>query len=124
MVMCVGTFLPFRISYWLNGHSFIERELLRDNVRFRKDDNAFLAAADPEALQAAADRMSAGIIRKRLDYWTLLAGPKFSKKDREAINLRQPLDAGARVTETGPQSRADVQRIVGDDPLGIGSLPG
>jgi hypothetical protein len=87
MVMCVGTFLPFRISYWLNGHSFIERELLRENVRFRKDDNAFLATADPEALQAAADRLSAGIIQKRLDYWTLLAGPKFSKKDRDAINL-------------------------------------
>jgi len=87
MVMCVGTFLPFRISYWLNGHSFIERELRRENVRFRKDDNAFLAAADPEALQAAADRLSAGIIRKRLDYWTLLVGPKFSKKDRDAINL-------------------------------------
>lgn len=38
MVMCVGTFLPFRISYWLNGHSFIERELLREQVRFRKDE--------------------------------------------------------------------------------------
>jgi len=87
MVMCVGTFLPFRISYWLNGHSFIERELLREGVRFRKDDNAFLAVADPEALQAAADRLSANIIQKRLDYWTLLVGPKFSKKDRDAINL-------------------------------------
>jgi hypothetical protein len=31
----------------LNGHSFIERELLREKVRFRKDDNAFLAVADP-----------------------------------------------------------------------------
>jgi hypothetical protein len=87
MSMCVGTFLPFRISYWLNGHSFIERELHREEVRFRKDDNAFLSTHDPEALQAAADRLSPDIIRKRLDYWTLLIGPKFSKKDREAINL-------------------------------------
>ncbi len=87
MSMCVGTFLPFRISYWLNGHSFIERELLREAVPFRKDDNAFLSTHDPEALQAAADRLSPEIIRKRLDYWTLLIGPKFSKKDREAINL-------------------------------------
>ena len=38
-------------------------------------------------MQAAADRLSASIIRKRLDYWTLLVGPKFSKKDRQAINL-------------------------------------
>jgi hypothetical protein len=89
MSMCVGTFLPFRISYWLNGHNFIERELLHQAVPFRKDDNAFLATGHPEVLQAAADRLSPDIIRKRLDYWTLLLGPKFSKKDREAINLRR-----------------------------------
>lgn len=87
MAMCVGTFLPFRISYWLNGHSFIERELLNKKVAFRKDDNAFLSTSDPQALQAAADRLSAAIIRKRLDYWTFLIGPKFSKKDRHAVNL-------------------------------------
>ncbi len=87
MAMCVGTYLPFRITYYLNGHNFIERELLRENVPFRKDDNAFLATADPQALQAAADRLSPNIIRKRLDYWTFSVGPKFSKKDRHRINL-------------------------------------
>jgi hypothetical protein len=85
--MCVGSFLPFQITYYLNGHHFIERELIRKQIRFRKDDNAFLAVDDPSALQAAADRLSADIIRKRLDYWTWLVGPKFSSKDREAINL-------------------------------------
>jgi hypothetical protein len=29
------------------------------------------------------------LIRQRLDYWTLVLGPKFSKKDRAAINLRR-----------------------------------
>ena len=38
-------------------------------------------------MQAAADRLSAELIRERLDYWTWLVGPKFSGKDREAINL-------------------------------------
>src|SRR5919106_3325094 len=87
MVMCVGSFLPFQITYYLNGHHFIEQELNRKNIGFRKDDNAFLWTDDPQALQAAADRLSADIIRKRLDYWTWLVGPKFSRKDREAINL-------------------------------------
>ena len=32
-------------------------------------------------LQAAADRLSPEIIRKRLDYWTLILGPKFSAKE-------------------------------------------
>ena len=38
--------------------------------------------ADAKALQAAADALSAKLIRTRLDYWTLIVGPKFSKKDR------------------------------------------
>jgi hypothetical protein len=87
LAMCVGSFLPFQITYYLNGHHFVERELVRRNIRFRKDDNAFLWCADPEALQAAADRLNANLIRKRLDYWSFLVGPKFSKKDREKINL-------------------------------------
>ena len=85
--LCVGSFLPFQITYYLNGHHYIERELLLRKIAFRKDDNAFLAVADPKALQAAADRFRADLIRKRLDYWTWLVGPKFSKADRQAINL-------------------------------------
>jgi hypothetical protein len=87
VALCVGSFLPFSVTYYLNGHHFIERELQRSGVPFRKDDNAFLWVVDPQALQAAADRLSAQIIRKQLDYWTWLLGPKFSLKDRLAINL-------------------------------------
>jgi len=89
MVMCVGSFLPFQTTYYLNGHHYIAGELQRRGVRFRKDDNAFLWVSDVEALQAAADRLSPEVIRKRLDYWTLVLGPKFSQKDRAAIHLRR-----------------------------------
>ena len=89
IVIGVGSFLPFQTTYYLNGHSFIAGELQRQGVGFRKDDNAFLWVSDVEALQAAADRLSPEIIRKRLDYWTLVLGPKFSKKDRAAIPLRR-----------------------------------
>jgi hypothetical protein len=87
--MCVGTYLPFQTTYYLNGHNFMEIELLRQGVAFRKDDNAFLSTADPQALQDAADSLSASIIRKRLNYWTWLLGPKFSEKDRKAVNLKR-----------------------------------
>jgi hypothetical protein len=84
----VGSFLPFSITYYLNGHHFIERELERAGVQFRKDDNAFLWVADQKAaLHAAADRLSAQVIRQQLDHWTWVVGPKSSQKDREAINL-------------------------------------
>lgn len=89
MVMCVGTFLPFQTTYYINGHHFIDGELRRQGIRFRKDDNAFLSTSDPQALQAAADRLSAEVIRKRLDHWTFILGPKFSAKERAAINLRR-----------------------------------
>jgi hypothetical protein len=87
IALCVGSFLPFSITFYLNGHSFIERELLRAGVQFRKDDNAFLWVADPKALQAAADRLSPETIHKQLDHWTWVVGPKFSQKDRAAMNL-------------------------------------
>jgi hypothetical protein len=87
MVIRVASFFPFQTTYYLNGHSFIERELVRARIGFRKNDNAFLAVDDVAALQAAADRLSPQIIRERLDYWTLIVGPKFSARERKAINL-------------------------------------
>src|SRR6478752_246484 len=87
MVMRVATFFPFQTTYYLNGHNFIERELNRAQVGFRKNDNAFLAIDDVAALQAAADRLSPDIIRERLDYWTLILGPKFSVKERKRVGL-------------------------------------
>jgi len=87
MVMRVASFFPFQTTYYLNGHSFIEQELNRAQIGFRKNDNAFLAIDDVAALQAAADRLSPEIIRKRLDYWTLILGPKFSVKERKQLNL-------------------------------------
>jgi hypothetical protein len=76
-----------RPTYYLNGHSFIEQELKRAQIGFRKIDNAFLGVDNVTALQAAADKLSPQIIRQRLDYWTLVLGPKFSVKERKQINL-------------------------------------
>jgi len=65
----------------------MEQELNRKRIGFRKNDNAFLAIDDVDELQAAADRLSAEIIRKQLDYWTFLLGPKFSPRERSQMNL-------------------------------------
>src|SRR5258708_2077477 len=89
MVMRVASFFPFQATYYLNGHSFIEQELNRNKIGFRKNDNAFLAVDDGTALQRAADRLTGQVIGERLDYWTLLLGPKFSKRERGAMNLHR-----------------------------------
>src|SRR5260370_5624647 len=62
----------YLIFYYVNGHHYMENELKRAKVAYRKNDNAFLWVADPEALQAAADRLSEEVLRKRLDYWTFV----------------------------------------------------
>jgi hypothetical protein len=62
IILRVASFFPFQATYWLNGHSFIEQELKRAHLGFRKNDNAFLAVEDAAALQAAADRLSPQII--------------------------------------------------------------
>ena len=87
IIVRVASFFPFHATYWLNGHSFMEQELKRRQIGFHKSDNAFLAVDDVAQLQAAADRLSPAIIRKQLDYWTFLLGPKFSKKERAQANL-------------------------------------
>jgi hypothetical protein len=87
IIVRVASFFPFHATYWLNGHSFIEQELKRKQIGFRKNDNAFLAVDNVAELQAAADRLSAELIGKQLDYWTFLLGPKFSKKERSQMNL-------------------------------------
>src|SRR4051812_6790937 len=89
VIIRVVSFFPFHATYWLNGHSFMEQELKRSNIGFRKNENAFLAVDNVAALQAAADRLSPQIIRKQLDYWTLILGPKFSKKERSQMSLSQ-----------------------------------
>src|SRR5438270_592554 len=87
IIVRVASFFPFHATYWLNGHSFIEQELKRRRIHFQKNDNAFLAVDDAAELQAAADRLSPHIIRKQLNYWTLILGPKFSKRERGQMNL-------------------------------------
>ena len=89
MAIRVASYLPFQTTCYLNGHNFIERQLSTMDIAFRKSDNAFVSVKDPNALQDAADRLTSEIIRERLDYWTFIVGPKFSKRERLAMNLRR-----------------------------------
>ena len=84
MVLRVGSFLPFSVTAYLNGHNFIERALRGQGIQFVKDDNRFISVADPVKLQAAADRLDGKTLQQRIDYWTLIVAPKFSAKERAA----------------------------------------
>jgi hypothetical protein len=86
MSLRIATYMPFNVTCYLNGHSFMAQELTRQGIAFEKDDNAFLGAADLTALQAAADRLDAEILRERCDYWTSRLAPSFTDRERHAID--------------------------------------
>jgi len=87
MSLRVGTFLPFTVAVFLNGHSFLAQELTRLGVRFRKDDNAFVAVDDVAALEAAAERLTPQVIEQRCAYWVRQLAPRFTAAERAAVDL-------------------------------------
>ena len=89
IIIRVASFLPFHTTCYLNGHNFIERQLLRTGTAFRKKDNAFVSVDDPDALQKASDSLTPQLVQERLDYWIFLLGPKFSEHERSCINLHR-----------------------------------
>jgi hypothetical protein len=87
MSVKVGSYLPFNTVYYINGHNFIEQELKKCGMKYRMEDNAFLAPSDSNTIKEIADRFSPDVIRKQLDYWSFVVSPKFSKKERQMMNL-------------------------------------
>jgi hypothetical protein len=97
MVLRVGSFLPFQVTAYLNGHNFIERQLRRQRIPFTKEDNRFVSVGDPKALQRAADQLSGKILQARIDYWALIVGPKFSARERAACAGLHRVYAGLQI---------------------------
>ncbi len=93
----MGSFLPFQVTAYLNGHNFIERQLRRKEIPFTKDDNRFVAVGDPQALQRAADQLDGKILQQRIDYWALIVGPKFSARERAACAGLHRIYAGMQI---------------------------
>src|SRR5256885_6356794 len=86
IVVRVASFFPFHATYWLNGHSFIEQELKRVHIGFRKNDNAFLAVDDVAVLPAGPERRSPQILRQQTHNTTLILCPPISPPGRSPMN--------------------------------------
>jgi hypothetical protein len=84
MSLRLGTYLPFSLNFYINGHSFVAQRLTAQGVSFRKHDNAILATDDAAALQAAADALTPALIRERCQCWAERLTPHFSPAERLA----------------------------------------
>jgi hypothetical protein len=87
MSLRVGSYLPFSLGCWMNGHSYLAQKLKQHGVRFRKEDNAILGCDDPKALQRLADSLDERIIQQRANYWAWRLTPSFSRRERQLSHL-------------------------------------
>ncbi len=87
MSLRVGTFLPFTLAVFLNGHAFLAQELTRLGIGFRQDDNAFLAVDDLTALEEAAQRLTSHVLEQRCRFWVRQLAPRFTAAERAAAGL-------------------------------------
>lgn len=82
MCIRVASYLPFKITVYLNGHSYIERYIKNKadkKALYRKRDNAFLNIKNLDLLTEAKKAFTADLIRERIDYWLDEIGPKLEK---------------------------------------------
>ncbi len=85
MSLRIATYLPFTVTCFLNGHSFIAQELRRQGVGFTQDDNAIVAVEDVAALRVAADRLTPALLEERCAVWAERLAPRFSPAERAAL---------------------------------------
>jgi hypothetical protein len=97
LALRVGSFLPFQVTAYLNGHNFIERQLRRQKIAFTKEDNRFVSVGDAKALQKAAGQLDGKTLQQRIDYWALIVGPKFSARERAACAGLHRVYAGMQI---------------------------
>ena len=73
--ICIGTYLPFQTTYYLNGHNFIEIELRRQGaLLFARTTTRSPSTSDPKVLQAAADSLERVHHRKAPELFDLAKG--------------------------------------------------
>jgi len=97
MLMRMGSFMPFGVTCWINGHEYVARVLEGQAVAYRRADNAFVGCADPAALQAAADSLTGELIAARLNYWCQRLGPQLTAAQR--ARMSQVLDRYWSITQ-------------------------
>lgn len=121
MSLRIAPSLPFTVSCFLNGHSFIAQELRREGVAFPQDDNAIVAGADVAALQAAADRLTPALLAARCTVWTTRLAPRFSAQEQVALAPGSPGGLRYRysvaqielATDVGFRRRAPLKALFG-----------
>ena len=78
------SYFPFTARLCLNGHEYAKRQLRRRGIEFEALDNGIRSCADPAALQALCDELTAERIEALLRKWLARLPHPLTPADRQA----------------------------------------
>ena len=65
--MNVPTIAPFRLTFYFNGHNWLEHTLTKKGISYRKEDNAYVDIEDYRKARELSDKMRVEDIHRALD---------------------------------------------------------
>ena len=83
MSICIASYLPFKVTIYLNAHSYIERYFKNkkgNKAIYKKRENAFLNIKDVDLLFEAKNNFTPELISGRLNYWLGILAPDLKKQ--------------------------------------------
>jgi len=80
----IGSYAPYPVKIWLNGHEWAKRALSAAGVAFTALDNGFATVADPAKLQEICNRLSSAHLENFFRRWLDILPIPFTPEDRAA----------------------------------------
>lgn len=80
----IGTYAPFPIKVYLNGHEWAKRQLTKEGIGFEALDNGFFSCEDPQRLQQICDSLGPQQIEAFFEKWLSRLPLPLSAADRGA----------------------------------------
>jgi hypothetical protein len=65
----ISEYLPFSCEFYMNGHNYLEQQLIKEGIKYRMADNSFVYVSNPLRLQKLSDTMNFSIINNRIQFW-------------------------------------------------------
>jgi hypothetical protein len=117
-------YFPFSAQIYLNGHEYAMQQCRRAGIAFTAADNAFVAVADPDAVQAICDGMTSERISRFVGKWLARLPHPFTVADDEAdygweLTVQQIELATTQVLDTAAAGRIFFDQLIRDN-LDIG----
>ena len=83
MSIRIASYLPFKVTVYLNAHSYIERYFKNKKGKksiYKKRDNAFFNIKDTDLLFEAKENFTPELISAQLNYWLSILSPDLKKQ--------------------------------------------